>query len=195
MQPCREGEERVQAALAAVVEVEIHAAEVEEGEVADGVGALDRVGVGGVGREEGRVGGGDEGEGGLVGPEVVGIVWVQGKAGLLGREPGGRDGGVDVGLVDDFGDEEGGCCGGGGGVGGREFGGVDEVRGAGFEEQAEEGRDAVDGVGEEEEGCDGEDDSAAAHFRDSIFRVRSWHGILVGVGCTTTMGFNCRWMS
>jgi len=47
---------------------------VGEDEVAEGVDALDGVGVGGVGGEEPGIFGGDEVEGGFVCPELVGVL-------------------------------------------------------------------------------------------------------------------------
>lgn len=75
-QPCFVGEERVEAALAAVVEVDVHAAVGREDEVADRVGALDGVGVVFKGLEEPGVFFRDEGLGGGVAPEDVLVVWV-----------------------------------------------------------------------------------------------------------------------
>ena len=131
-EPGRVGEQGVEAALAAVVEVDVDAAVEVQDEVADGVGALDVVRVAVERREEPGVFLGDEGAGLDVGPEDVFVVWVQVDAGLLGGEPFVGDGGVDVGLVDDLGDElragadE-------GGVGRGEFGAVDRVGGGVFD--------------------------------------------------------------
>jgi hypothetical protein len=62
---------------------------VGEDEVAEGVDALDGVGVGGVGGEEPGVFGGDEVEGGFVCPELVGAL-VIGDCDGAGREWKGR---------------------------------------------------------------------------------------------------------
>lgn len=64
------GEEGVEAAVAAVVEVDVGAAVVGEDEVADRVGALDRVLVGFEGGEEPGVFGGYQSAGFVVGPEL-----------------------------------------------------------------------------------------------------------------------------
>jgi hypothetical protein len=81
-------EEGVEGARGLDVEVEVDAAVVGEDEVAEGVDALDGVGVGGVGGEEPGVFGGDEVEGGFVCPELVGGLVIgdcDGREGMGGR--------------------------------------------------------------------------------------------------------------
>ena len=104
-EPGRVGEQRVEAALTAVVEIDVDAAVIGEDEVADGVGALDVVFVAVEGGEEPGVFFRDEGAGFGVGPEDIFVVWVEVDAGLLGFKPFVGDVGVDVGLVNDFGDD------------------------------------------------------------------------------------------
>jgi len=93
--PGRVCEEGVQRARGLDVEVEVDAAVVGEDEVAEGVDALDGVGVGGVGGEEPGVLGGDEVEGGFVCPELVGAL-VIGDCDGAGREGNGREGRIGV---------------------------------------------------------------------------------------------------
>ena len=76
-----------------------------EYEVADGVGALDRVSVVAEGGDEPGIFGCDEGVGLGVGPEDVFVVGVEVDAGLLGGFPFCWYRGIDVGLVEDLWDQ------------------------------------------------------------------------------------------
>ena len=167
------GEEGVETSLAPVVEVEIDAAVVGEDEVADGVGALDRVRVGDEGFEEPGIFFLDEGVALLIRPQNVFVVWVEVYAGLLGGEPVCGDGLVDVGLMDDFGDDLGSSIE-KRGVGSWEFGAVDCVGRGIFDEEGEEGKDAVDGEDDEREGDEEKDQQAAAHRGDVFVEEATW---------------------
>ena len=94
-------EEGVKGPPAPVVQVDVDATVVREDEVADRVGALDRVRVGVEGGEVGWVFVFDEVAGRRIRPEDVGVVGGGGLCRILGFEPLRGDGFVFVGLVDD----------------------------------------------------------------------------------------------
>lgn len=154
--------------------------------VANGVRALDVVRVAVEGGQEPRVVAGDEVVRFGVRPQDVFVVGrVQVDAGLLGGEPARGDGGVDVGLVDYFGDAQWGVVGGEGREGGVGEGVErDGVGGGVFDEECKEGGDAVEG--EEEEGGEEEeeDEERAPHcgLLVSSEAVRGGVNLVVGFG-------------
>jgi hypothetical protein len=156
-------------------------------EVANGIGALDRVRVAVERLEEPGILVRDELACAAVCPELVLVVRVQVYAALLAFAPHVRDGGIFEGLVDDLGDQGGPVA---GGVWARQFGAGDGVVGAGDEEKGEESPDGVNAESYEDEEPEEKDYGTSAH-RVGCSATRRWEmgGLRCFVGRSRAKGY------
>jgi hypothetical protein len=181
-----------------VVQVNVDAAKVVKHKVADGIGALDRVGIAVKGLEEPWVLGSNElarllvspqlgvvssGAEGLAdnGPYLVLVVGVEVDAALLGALPALRNAFVDVRLVNDFGNELRrmvDCA----RVGRGQLSAKDGILPAGGDQKAKQCPDTVNGETEDQGGHEQEDGDASPHVGGCCRRQVSFSSGVVVYG-------------